>query len=198
VRSTSLTTVAVALALLLPAGRARALDPDKPLSACTVEVWGLRDGLYGTTVQAIDQTADGYLWIAGYGGVARYDGARIIHLPIEPPGDIAGIAADARDVLYIAPRRGVIRCASKGALIPCPSTLPPGVNGDQPVFSLDRDRTGTIWVATVGKALAVNLRGQAAAAARVEGPFGDVLTVRRDPRDEARLWVAGTNGLFTG
>ena len=64
---------------------ARALDPDKPLGACTVEVWGARNGLPSSFVRAIAQTPDGYLWVAGYGGVGRYDGARIVSLPQPEP-----------------------------------------------------------------------------------------------------------------
>ena len=71
---------AIAGALLLPQP-ARALDPDKPLDAYTVEIWGARNGLPSSYVRAIAQTPDGYLWIAGYGGVGRYDGARIVSLP---------------------------------------------------------------------------------------------------------------------
>jgi signal transduction histidine kinase/ligand-binding sensor domain-containing protein len=186
----------VALALLRP-GTARALDPDKPLGAYTVEVWGMRDGLYGAMVRAIDQTADGYLWVASYGGVARYDGSRIVHLPVDPPGDLAGVAADARGVLYIAPRRGAIRCAAKDRLVPCPSVIP-ALTGDVPSFTVNRDRLGTVWASTVGRALALNLRGDAADALALEGPFGDVAAVARDPRDDDRLWVAGSEGLFAG
>ena len=39
---------------------ARALDPDKPLDAYTVEIWGARNGLPSSFVRAISQTPDGY------------------------------------------------------------------------------------------------------------------------------------------
>ena len=76
---------------------------------------------------ALAQTPDGYLWIAGYGGVARYDGARILHMEIEPPQDIAGLAADGDGVMHVAPRRGPALCARGSSLVHCarkPPDLP--------------------------------------------------------------------------
>ena len=58
---------------------ARALDPGKTLQQCTVQTWRTRDGMPGTWVRSIVQTDEGYLWIATYGGVARYDGERLAH-----------------------------------------------------------------------------------------------------------------------
>ena len=102
-------------ALLLPRP-ARALDPEKGLSECTVEVWGLRDGLSGTMVRRIAQTPDGYLWIAAFGGIARFDGARILRIEVEPPMDLAGLGAGAQGpaVRRPPPRAGRLR-AGRGA-----------------------------------------------------------------------------------
>ena len=54
---------------------AHALDPAKALSRCSLQVWHAREGLPGPWVRAIAQTPDGYLWVATYGGLARFDGA---------------------------------------------------------------------------------------------------------------------------
>src|SRR4029453_6157097 len=82
-----------------------ALDPDKPLSSCTVEVWGARRGLPSSFVRDIAQTPDGYLWIAGYGGVGRYDGSRIVTLPEPRPTanifDTQNLRVDQQGALWL-------------------------------------------------------------------------------------------------
>ena len=76
--------VVVVGVLAVLAGRpAFALDPDKGLSACTVQVWHVRDGLPGAWVRALAQTPDGYLWIATANGLARHDGATIEAVPTD-------------------------------------------------------------------------------------------------------------------
>ena len=41
-------------------------------------VWQAQDGLPQDAVQALAQTADGYLWIGTSGGLIRFDGDRFI------------------------------------------------------------------------------------------------------------------------
>ena len=76
--------MALASVLLVPRP-AWALDPDKPLGRLHRRGLGRARGLPSSFVRAIAQTPDGYLWIAGYGGVGRYDGARIVSLPEPKP-----------------------------------------------------------------------------------------------------------------
>src|SRR3569623_2718781 len=41
-------------------------------------IWRAEDGLPRNRIQAIEQTPDGYLWIATSGGLARFDGVRFV------------------------------------------------------------------------------------------------------------------------
>src|SRR5438034_8726400 len=41
-----------------------------------VDRWSADQGLPQSTVRGIVQTADGYLWLATYGGLVRFDGVR--------------------------------------------------------------------------------------------------------------------------
>ena len=123
---------AVAGALMV-ASPARALDPDKPLGACTVEVWGARKGLPSSFVRAIAQTPDGYLWIAGYGGVGRYDGARIVSVPqpnqLAHLFDVQSLKVDRLGALWLISSKGLPICVRDGVARDClPATvkLPPG------------------------------------------------------------------------
>lgn len=67
------------LLILLAAGAqpwARAAN-DLPFQY-TRQVWHIQDGLPEETVQAIQQSPDGYLWIGTTGGLSRFDGSRFL------------------------------------------------------------------------------------------------------------------------
>src|ERR1700693_1085752 len=47
-----------------------------PVEQYTRRIWRIQDGLPEDTVQAIEQSQDGYLWIGTTGGLLRFDGSR--------------------------------------------------------------------------------------------------------------------------
>ena len=57
-----------------------------------VDVWDTENNLPGSTVTAIAQTPDGYLWVGTYNGLARFDGVRFVTFD---PGQHAGVEPDA-------------------------------------------------------------------------------------------------------
>jgi ligand-binding sensor domain-containing protein/signal transduction histidine kinase len=61
------------LPLLLP-GRASALDPSRSLLQYNCRTWNRRAGLPATSINAIAQTKDGYLWFGTSAGLLRFDG----------------------------------------------------------------------------------------------------------------------------
>ena len=69
--------VAMAVAAMaLVAPPAGALDPGKAITQYWRDTWGVRDGVPGYTIRDIDQTRDGYIWLATQGGLVRFDGVR--------------------------------------------------------------------------------------------------------------------------
>ena len=64
------------LVALLGAAPVFALDPQRAPNRYGHAVWLARDGLAQDFVQAIAQTADGYLWVGTLGGLVRFDGVR--------------------------------------------------------------------------------------------------------------------------
>src|SRR5262245_36064601 len=44
----------------------------------TVNSWTVEDGLPGNAVYALAPNKEGYLWVAGLNGLARFDGARFV------------------------------------------------------------------------------------------------------------------------
>jgi signal transduction histidine kinase/streptogramin lyase len=187
--------LATALALLSAGAPATALalDPDKALSECTVEVWGTRDGLTGATIKSIAQTPDGFLWIGGYGGVARYDGARIVRVEIEPPNDVEALAYGRDGNALVLPRRGDPLCPRGDRLQSCVSE---GVHIPQSVriTAAHRDGAGVVWIATEGGLYRFEGGRLALHRPRDELPAGASTAVHHDGR--GRLWLGTTQGLF--
>src|SRR5450759_1809106 len=63
--------------LLLPlvlADRGFALDPAKDLKQYHCRTWNRQNGLPATSINAIAQTKDGYLWFGTAAGLLRFDG----------------------------------------------------------------------------------------------------------------------------
>ncbi len=61
--------------LVLVAGHAHALDPNRAITQYMHDSWSVDKGL-PSSVRAIAQTPDGYLWLATQEGLVRFDGIR--------------------------------------------------------------------------------------------------------------------------
>src|SRR5215471_20651575 len=66
--------VCLLVAMLAYAGNCFALDPNQSLKDFGRQQWLSESGLPQSTVHAITQTSDGYIWIATEQGLARFDG----------------------------------------------------------------------------------------------------------------------------
>jgi signal transduction histidine kinase/ligand-binding sensor domain-containing protein len=66
--------LATGLALIWFVGEARALDPNHTLSQYVREQWTTDNNFPGGAIDAITQTADGYLWMGTEKGLVRFDG----------------------------------------------------------------------------------------------------------------------------
>jgi signal transduction histidine kinase/ligand-binding sensor domain-containing protein len=127
--------------LLLLTGTASALDPHRLISQYAHTTWRVQDG-FPNSPQMITQTSDGYIWIAGGGGLLRFDGVTMTPLVSQKsfPTD-AGInwLLGSRDgSLWMATYRTLNRLKDGAAF-----TFPIG-KGNVP--SIAEDYAGTIWV----------------------------------------------------
>src|SRR5258708_321734 len=66
--------LATGLTLVCLVGEARALDPNHTLSQYLREQWTTDSNFPGGAIDAITQTADGYLWLGTEKGLVRFDG----------------------------------------------------------------------------------------------------------------------------
>lgn len=147
------------------------------------------DGLPDTQINAIAQTADGYLWLGTRRGVVRFDG-RAFKLyspedtPALPTGTINSLWVDPRGRLWIGTTRGlVVREEGKFRRIAA-EQIPEGN-----VWEVLVDRRGRVWVAG-GFGL---LRGNGEQFAPVPGVDAFVYALHEDR--SGRVWMAGRNYL---
>ena len=90
-RRTTIATLGCCLTcVLLMAGTAHALDPNKRVTQYVHTSWRIQDGSLPAGMFAITQNSDGFLWFSALEqGVYRFDGARF--LPWVPPTKIGSI-----------------------------------------------------------------------------------------------------------
>ncbi len=179
-------------------GRARALDPDKALSDCTVDAWRVRDGLPGAWVRGIAQTPEGYLWIATYGGVARYGGERLTTLPAEPPlqrlSDALAALTAPDGTLYLVPAVGPPACFRAGAPRPC-LRAGQALGGDLHTDAAAVDHEGALWLAGAGGIRRIGADGSAALLyAPSAMPPAPITALFRDR--QGVLWLGTSAGLM--
>lgn len=161
----------------------------------TRHVWHVADGLPEDTIQALAQTADGYLLVGTTGGLARFDGSHF-HLygqtPTLPLGDASIFCAlQARDgsTWLGTEGSGLIHLGAHGSRLYASAD---GLN-DLFVRALLEDHAGRIWVGT-DKGL---FRLQANHIESVDtSALVPALAVHSIMEDRAhRIWVGGSQLL---
>lgn len=181
------------LCLLLLAG---ALVTPLPAAAADLHelarrTWTTRDGLPHNSVNALAQTADGYLWLATWEGLARYNGREFQlfgrdRLP--PLEDVAmrSLHVDHEGALWVGGVRGDLLRYKDGAwtrLDPAPAF----------VNALLLDRAGRLWVGQESQGLLrIDPDGSRYTYRRAQGMLGD--SVFELVMDSAGRVFAGTSG----
>jgi len=96
----------IAMLLLLALGLtcAKAAEKDLYIDGNVQRIFTSEDGLLSTSTQAIAQTSEGFVWIGGYGGLARYDGRRFVTFKdiYKRISRISDLAAGQEGELWIA------------------------------------------------------------------------------------------------
>lgn len=182
--------VTLALASATPAAEiAAGLDPAKALSQYSLQTWTLEQGLPSTTVLALAQTADGYLWLATYEGLARFDGVRftVFHSANTEglvSSSIRALAAAPDGTLWIGTHGGGLVRLREGRFrrYSTREGLP-----TEMVMALHVDASGTVWAGTTGGLARVD-----GDRVQVVGPFRDSISAIL--RDRAGFVWVGTHG----
>ena len=137
-------TCALVLATSSPAASAASLAPD-----LVIRSWSTAAGLPQSTVTAIVQTRDGYLWLGTRDGLARFDGVRFTVFGLQEglqSVDILTLLEDSRRTLWIGTSGGGLARWKDGRI---QTVITPDQRVDT-VNCLEEDAEGRLWVGTQG------------------------------------------------
>jgi len=141
--------VVLLLALLALATPTAALDPARVLTQYQNDRWQTEQGLPQSTVQAITETRDGYLWVGTLEGLARFDGIRFTVYdartnPELGSGSVLGLMQDTDGNLWIA-RTGAAVLYKDGHFR---IAFGDDVTAGATVWSFAQANDGAVWAAT--------------------------------------------------
>jgi signal transduction histidine kinase/ligand-binding sensor domain-containing protein len=131
------------------------LNPSKEIAQYVTQSWTAESGLPQSSVQAIAQTADGYLWIGTEAGLVRFDGVRFRvfdkqNTPAMHSNQVTALLVDKQQNLWVGMHGGGISRFT-GRQMSAPLHLPEAT--DLTVNVIYQDRQGAVWAGTSGAGL---------------------------------------------
>ena len=122
-------------------------------SPWVVRTWQSDEGLPDNTVVGIEQTPDGFLWVATKTGLVRFDGVRFQPFPVTaagaPAGGIKALLADRRGRLWVAKDYGLVLCVDQGSTtLVVDQEIAGDGDGGERLMVLDAE--GAVWVCYSG------------------------------------------------
>ncbi len=183
------------IGLLLWAGPLQALDPDKAPYQYQLDVWKSDQGLPQSSVWAILQTADGYLWLATYPGLVRFDGVQFTvfnagNTPAMPSDTIYTLAESLDGSLWIGTYGGGLIRLKDGVWTSF--TTREGLLDDL-VWVLEPSRDGSLWIGTES-GLTRFWDGRWTSYTRRDGLAGKRVWALHEDR-AGDLWIGTSGGL---
>ncbi len=181
--------------LLLSTVPIQALAPDKAVDQYQLDAWGANDGLPNSSVWAILQTADGYLWLATYPGLVRFDGVRFT---VFNAGNTPAMTNDTIYDLAEGPDGSIWVGTYGGGLIRLRDgewtryTTRDGLLDDR-VWVLEQSRDGSLWIGTES-GLARLRGGRWTSYTPREGLAAELVWDLHEDR-AGSLWIATDEGL---
>jgi len=139
------------LAIHFPREGLWAQGPAQYTQEYLVDRWDTADGLPGSSVLAIAQTPDGYLWISTTKGLTRFDGLKFTVIRFLENGDESP-QKTLPDALFVD-RAGILRIGSSAGLTQydyktrrfMTLTAKDGITADR-IRVIDEDVKGNLWI----------------------------------------------------
>uniref|UniRef100_UPI00404787C1 diguanylate cyclase n=1 Tax=Rheinheimera sp. TaxID=1869214 RepID=UPI00404787C1 len=170
-----------------------AAEPAIKLSNYFQESWTTRDGLPHNTINSISQSDDGYLWVASWEGLTRFNGRNFTVLGRGaetglPDSGVRAIKHDNNgDLLVVGSRGGFVRREASGwQHWPALNVL---------LNTVEPDKQGGYWLASEGQGLFYqHADGQRKQFTVMDGlPSNVVHSLLVDT--EGRVWIGSGRGL---
>jgi diguanylate cyclase (GGDEF)-like protein len=185
--------LALTSALLLESS-AFALDPGRALTQSRLSAWTDESGLPQATIDAMVQTADGYLWIGTEEGLVRFDGMRFVvsdrqSAPALRSPFISSLYEAPDKTLWIGTYGGGVSRMRNGLI----EGFHPELLGSDRIREFLTARDGGLFVATAGGGL-LRIDGEKVTrfTTRDGLPSDRIWTIADDGEDG--LWVATHGG----
>ncbi len=164
-----------------------------------VRTWQSDEGLPDNSVVGIEQTPDGYLWVASKTGLVRFDGVRFQPFPVTaagaPAGAIKALLGDRRGRLWVAKDDGVVVCVDQGVTTMVVGPEISGGYADSGLRIMAIDAQDAVWVCYSGGVVLRLRDGQVRAFTAADGlPGGSACRLALD--GAGQLWFA--QGDWTG
>jgi diguanylate cyclase (GGDEF)-like protein len=186
----------ISIFLLLFCGSS--FSDELPLSLRSARVWDNSTGLPHNTAQSISQTKDGYLWVATWEGLARFNGRdwKVFdrnEIPGLSDNGIKVLLAASNGDLWVGSARDGLFKYSKGAWV----AIPYGAEiGQGQVQSLYEDHRKQIWMLTGDKAIFLITADGKIIRKKLDlpDPGARLLDFSENSKDE--LFLSSSLGLF--
>jgi diguanylate cyclase (GGDEF)-like protein len=170
---------------------------DLPVYLRSIRVWDNTNGLPHNTAQSITQTSDGYIWVATWEGLARFNGRewKVFDRNVIPGLSDNGIRAllaakDGR--LWVASARDGLFSYYKGQWAAIPYEKE---SGQAQITSLFEDRNGTIWIAAASQTIMSLEPSGALKRYPIQLPDAKNSALGFEQDSEGNIWLATRVGL---
>ena len=172
---------------------ATGLAPAVATPPWVVRIWQSDEGLPDNSVVGIEQTPDGFLWVATKTGLVRFDGVRFQPFPVTaagaPAGGIKRLLADRRGRLWVSKDHGVVMCVEQGVttMVFGPEVAGGGMDTGERLMVLDAE--DAVWVTYSGGGVLRIRDGRVRSFTAADGlPGGSACQLARD--GTGQLWFA--------
>jgi signal transduction histidine kinase/ligand-binding sensor domain-containing protein/CheY-like chemotaxis protein len=177
------------------------LDPGKEITQYVHDAWGVEAGMPQSSVQAIIQTRDGYLWLGTREALVRFDGVNFDvfdkrHLEHLRSSQITALLEDREGNLWVGTQGGGLTRLDIKEGKPA-ATAGEHWFSNETVWSICEDHKGTLWIGTDGGGL-YRLRAGSTTPTHytVKHALANevIWSVYRDR--EQTLWIGTNRGLY--
>ncbi len=180
--------------LLFCTGPLAALDPHRTISQYILDHWQEKEGLDQSTIQAITQTRDGYLWMGTRDGLVRFDGVHFAVFnsqttPAISHNNISDLVAGPDGTLYIGTSDAGVVSLKQGVFRQLRGCGEATIS----VRSLALDTDGSLWIGSFGHGVTRCRNGVAKTFTTADGLPSN--TVRSLHVASGGVWVGTDLGL---